>query len=404
MLHATALTLAVLAGQTWTVDDDGRADFSEISRAIPAVATEDVLLVAPGEYSGFVLDKPLTIVGRAGADRPNVNGDVVVSSAGGFHLANLNLRRVTVNGVLGGGNLDDCTIAATDATDAALVILDSTQVIVARADIHGYSPESGPGAAACRVSDSRAVFVSCQFTGGDGAFGAGLPEVDGGAGLVVEAESNVTFARGMVVGGAAGGNADNCFIGSTGDGMVITDSFASVRGSPADSVLGGQAGDCGGVEGSSFVVAGSTLILNNVTYEEVEEVQPLVGENKIVTPRLGQPVLENLGKVGPDSQNMLQLFGEPGQFALLYGGNDEVLQPVYGLGEDLWFSARSIFFVGGLTTQGFEAPANCPYVIPDQPIFWGATARFQAGFALQPDPLDPMAASASNPVTVIVLH
>ena len=67
-LLALALASPVLA-DTWTVDDDGPADFSTIQAAIDAAQSGDVILVAPGSYTGTkesVIDfsgKDLEIIG-----------------------------------------------------------------------------------------------------------------------------------------------------------------------------------------------------------------------------------------------------------------------------------------------------------------------------------------------------
>ncbi len=67
---------ATAALDTWTVDDNGPADFNQISTAVASVAAGDVLLVEPGTYDGFVLQKRLSILGRAGGPRPHVTGTV----------------------------------------------------------------------------------------------------------------------------------------------------------------------------------------------------------------------------------------------------------------------------------------------------------------------------------------
>ena len=47
------LAAAVVSGQqTWTVDDDGSADFSSINDAIAAASDGDTVLVYPGVYTG----------------------------------------------------------------------------------------------------------------------------------------------------------------------------------------------------------------------------------------------------------------------------------------------------------------------------------------------------------------
>ena len=56
--------------RVWTVDDSGGADFTDLPLAVANARSGDVLLVAAGVYSGFVLrDKGLTILGDGAVPR-----------------------------------------------------------------------------------------------------------------------------------------------------------------------------------------------------------------------------------------------------------------------------------------------------------------------------------------------
>ena len=48
------LTSTALA-TTWTVDDDGKADFDNIQAAVDASSDGDEIVVMPGTYTGRVL-------------------------------------------------------------------------------------------------------------------------------------------------------------------------------------------------------------------------------------------------------------------------------------------------------------------------------------------------------------
>lgn len=54
----TSIVIASAVGSsTWTVDDNGPADFSSIHAAIPVIAENDILLVKAGSYPGFTASK-----------------------------------------------------------------------------------------------------------------------------------------------------------------------------------------------------------------------------------------------------------------------------------------------------------------------------------------------------------
>src|SRR5688572_15701294 len=56
------------AADTWTVGPAGSgAQFTEIQLAIDAAQDDDVILVQDGTYQGFVVDKPLRILGNGNA-------------------------------------------------------------------------------------------------------------------------------------------------------------------------------------------------------------------------------------------------------------------------------------------------------------------------------------------------
>ena len=57
----TCLSVCVLSSATfattWTVDDDGAADFDNIQAAIDAASNGDEIIVMPGTYIGSVVFK-----------------------------------------------------------------------------------------------------------------------------------------------------------------------------------------------------------------------------------------------------------------------------------------------------------------------------------------------------------
>ena len=66
-LAPLALTTPALAQATWTVDDDGPADFSDVQLAVDGAAPGDVILVAQGTYGTLDVDKGVSILLATGA-------------------------------------------------------------------------------------------------------------------------------------------------------------------------------------------------------------------------------------------------------------------------------------------------------------------------------------------------
>ena len=55
------LTVTAVQADTWTVDDDGKADFNNIQAAVNAASDGDTIVVYPGIYSGGINTQGLAI-------------------------------------------------------------------------------------------------------------------------------------------------------------------------------------------------------------------------------------------------------------------------------------------------------------------------------------------------------
>jgi pectin methylesterase-like acyl-CoA thioesterase len=58
---AAVLAMALVPSRTWYVDAAGGGDYRDIQSAIDAASDGDLILVAPGEYAGFVLDRKVAV-------------------------------------------------------------------------------------------------------------------------------------------------------------------------------------------------------------------------------------------------------------------------------------------------------------------------------------------------------
>ncbi|MFG0317426.1 MAG: hypothetical protein ACF8XB_09145 [Planctomycetota bacterium JB042] len=404
MISLTLLALSLNAA-TWTVDDDGPADFREISQAIASAVDGDVLLVEPGQYGSFFLDKDLAIVGRVGAPRPEVAGPNLIASPTGFTISRLRMGSVRVNSVLGPGRFDDCRFPAVGGpADYGLQVTGSNQVLVSRSVVQGESPASGDGGLALWVVASTVTLVDTNVRGGDGAVAAGSGPTDGGDALLALFGAHVVAVSGDLRGGDAGGDPTPgaCSFGVAGDGVrALGNSTVGLRGSSVDQVLPGEVGPflCGGVPGVSGIAeGGSTIVFSGVTHRGFTTG---AGENSLVPAEPAEPFLLVTGPNAPGTNGVLRLFGPSGQPALLIGALDTSFTEVPGVAGPLWLDPALAFFVGVLPTAGLDTPANCPYPVPNDAALSGASARFQCVLPQQGDPTGPGAAS-TNAVDVIV--
>lgn len=266
--------------QTIVVDINGGGQFSDLPAAIAAADPGDTLLVAPGTYSSFVLSKGLRIIGG-----PNVAAGGILSAwsvrnlpAGEsvvireVHTSNpLFSARVSLDGNEGQVHLENLRI------DGGVDISDSQQVTLHRVLATGSTPGGaavtnssvlfsrstlqGLGSVGFRTpglqcSGSDVIFAEGVCRGADDGFrtdpGPGL-RIDGGTVTVTGDAGTTVSAGGSAVGIAA--PAIDAVSGSlridpavtlvatggssaiVGDGTVLLDDIASLRGDVSDDVL-----------------------------------------------------------------------------------------------------------------------------------------------------------------------
>ena len=115
--------------RTWTVDDDGPADFSSIQEAINAASSGDTIIVSEGMYAEGQINvtKSLTIL---------ANGTAVVDGLGKMFVFNVVVHQVTVSGftVMNGHHTgifvtsDNCVITnnrVENITQTGILLFDS---------------------------------------------------------------------------------------------------------------------------------------------------------------------------------------------------------------------------------------------------------------------------------------
>lgn len=401
----TALAPATLdaQAQVWTVDDDGPADFGSIAAAIaaPQVAAGDVLQVAAGHYGSFTLDKPLHVIGAAGATptsfwiddfTPVRVRDVVEFSLVGMACAKLEILRVS-----GAGSIDGCAIGTTLSPSVcqvsgpcfvdwgATLVEDCAQLLVTRSSFRGtdmcYPQGPSESTDAFTARRSRVALVDCYLEGG-GAVGEGwdcLYHYPSNAVALELEESSDVFAAGSTLRGGLGQFADPPAV------RVDASSIVRVRGSASHLVESLSAAPAfGGQPGARATVSGVTLV-------------PPQLPAWVVAPQPAEPYVLVTGGDAPGDSKQVELYGVPGAVAVLCGSLHATW---FELAPDLpalWLDPGALFPAVVLHALGQETPATFALQLPPDPALSGIALRVQGW--LPPFVLD---GTLTNPAALVL--
>lgn len=257
-----AFTAVPAAAGTWIVDDDGGpgVDFTDIAAAIAASAPGDVLLVLPGVYSSFLLDKPLTVLASSGAlvagglGQPAVQGlpagTTTAISGLTFDLG----KSLHVQDCLGTVVLDQLTF-----NDSGIGVSNST-------DTRLRASTLGLGLA---LGSSRVEVSACTIEGNDGTTWS-CPGGNGSVAVSVDSSARAHLYRSSVKGGNGGTPNDsfNCGGGDAAQGIVVTGGDLLLAGDPAHMVLGGKGGSgvfSGYDAAALYLLSGANARISGVT-------------------------------------------------------------------------------------------------------------------------------------------
>ena len=414
MLALTLMAALLAPAQTWTVDDDGPADFAEITAAIAAVPAGSTLLVEPGTYSGFDLTKRMTIVGRAGGERPHVAGLSIVS-APTFTLAGLDFDVLTATQVVGRGRIDDCRFGyVTDpATQYALSISDCAEVVLSRIAVLGskaYS-QSDPffGGSALHVVTSNVTLVDCLLEGAKGYDAAGGSLGDdgglGGTGLRVNAGSRVTAVAPKIFGGPEGWGEGlfGCQDGQSGAGVDVVGSTVVLRGDPEHHVVqaGWVDGICTNYEGFDLSVTGGTVVIGGVGFD-AGNVHVGAG-GTLLEPSAPEPYLTIGGTDAPGGQRDITLHGPAGAPCVLAVSLTPAHLTLGPFDDALWVGLSNFHLLVPLVTQGQQVPIVLTWPVPaTTAALVGTSIELQPFFPGLPSTLQPGKSVAGNVAELIV--
>jgi hypothetical protein len=230
-LASAGLLAATSQADVLIVDEAGSGDFTLIQDAVNAATDGDIVLVHPGNYTGFLLTgKRLSIVAATG-DQPVFLGAaelVDIPAPGAVVLSGLRVTAVEyadpdrrhglrIINVDASVRLQHCTFAGADGP-------------------YGWAAQGGEGA---RVAGADDVVLSrCHLIGGKGSNrNSDLgPGGHGGPGLTADL-SRISFFDSKLWGGTGGDTSDSGTDGGAGASIVSGDFFAA-----GSTFLGGAGG------------------------------------------------------------------------------------------------------------------------------------------------------------------
>jgi hypothetical protein len=357
--------LAPLVAQTWTVDDDGGADFSSLGEAFqsPQVQDGDLLLVEPGSYAGAVMTKALTVLGSHLA-QPVVL-DLAVQNVSSFDLQNFHLRRLSIQGASARSHVDLCRI------DEGILVENAADLVLTRCSADGYGkgdPTFGgnAGSPAIEIRGASTVqLVDSAFEGGDG-WAVSEPG-DGGPGVWLRDTSRVWMAGSSARGGDAEDKLYCCTFpdlpGYSGDGVAMIHSARlDLRGSTPNVIEPGAVDllglSCPGCQGMAIATVGSAA----AEYGGVT-IAGAVGDGAfaIDPPR---PYLFVRGEDLPGDSRRLYLYGPAGQPAFVATSFQEALLDLAGLTAPIWLDPGFLAELFPAVLQGPDTPFNHVWTIP----------------------------------------
>lgn len=435
-LALSAVLAAPSAGQVVTVAPGGAgADFGEIQPAVDAAPAGASVLIQPGTYAPFTIDKPLRLLGQGALvqsavadveacvvrDLPPLAEVVVTgvrfeggasSCAGGPFAGNcrpyLSIEDCLGSVVLEGVVVDASDDGITGASGPAVRVQDSTRVMLVDCELVGNSGSVAPPTPALECSDSTVWLVGGVVRGGSAAPDPAASAA--GAAGVELVRSLLYLARADVRGGAGGWTFGTPFplAWAGGPGLAADASVLKLVGGPGARVEAGASG-FGGV-GSQCVDGEAAIVLLNASELLATSAMPIVGAAQgggdLFCPDAsagdavrqsggsahwfvdhGYPTLGvDASSVAPGSGVLLDLdaTANGGVFVLaaLATGPDFALVGFDGV---LALDFATLLVLGGVGLDGAGAGAF-PIAFPANPNLVGKALFFQG---LELDPLEP---------------
>ncbi len=412
LLVPFSLVLLVSEGfsKTWFVGGSG-ADYDQIQPAIDAAQDGDVILVRPGTYEPFVLDKGVIV--RSSTAPFEVAATVqIVGIPAGLRAGIAGMDSTTALGISDCGGevvLENITLHQSGflATNRLLSVVSSANVsftdLTATSDgsmLFGGEPSDPRDV--IRIENSRVRMADVTVRGCSGFVTTGLP---GGPGIGLQ--SSLLVLSSPLIRGGAGANGGCGYDpsqghywldgGHGGDALRASDSTVTILGTESHELRGGDGGpadDCGAGRQGNGGAGGTGLRLDDTSSAEVSRVVLLGGPGGSgqadggdgpdftgsVT-RIDQfPVLDMTRDLHPGSPIVLTLDAvEQSNVVLLVSDRGDFAN-LKGFGGPPWSVLPGAFFVV-LFVGSTDAAGDLSYAagrLPNDPAVWGLPLDAQA--------------------------
>jgi len=357
-------TPSLALATTYVVDSGGGpgSNFLDLPPAIAFAAPGDVLLVRPGSYSGFTLDKPLAIIAQDG--NVNVLGNVVVHNLAAGAVASLVALDLQASSL----GISNC--AGTVIGDSLIVPYSSSISGSADVRLRSISGSGTTFVAMLQVSASRVELVESTLRGSDAIdqICSFNPPDDGGTAVDVTS-GEIHVARCNLAGGSGGDGfcADPGLCqngGNGGDGLRLgTNARGLVTGVAAQVLAGGLGGQsCPFMEGIDGVGlelrTGAQARYSGAT---IAGIYNSGGTLQHAVP--ADPSMHVLEVPRPGGELTFRVNAPVGSRVTLGMGLRPIVHPIAGLQEDILVQTVESYDLGTVPSQGsvsylFHIPAS----------------------------------------------
>lgn len=396
----------------FVVDAGGSGDFVDLPEGVAQAPAGALLIVLPGEYAPFTLQKAMTLMGPAAGPKPFVAGVATVSDAPRATFQHMSFRGMQANDVEGALVFDDCRFGPEGCIPQphfspfhppnALVVLRCLDVEISRCYASNAVGQEGTPHAALRAEQSAvraydSTFLgwswgsawSCLQTSFDGWF-----YEDGGQGIYAVG-SYLEVSACEVKGGQATTACVPlaCFDGKPGNAIRLktSDLRLAVR-VPGEVDSGSFAPAVRGEIGSSAWVAGGTWEPGELSGDASSFVQTRPA-TAIVT------VVGAGGSGGARRPRVWAPLGAPGLLVLGFGQSGAFLPDWDGI---LHVNPALLLSVWPVVGKGLDDPETFLLTLPPDPALWGFRVELQGFFPTLPGVIDTSLPAMTNSAGIVI--